>query len=299
MNTQEGSAAMVSNDADIKPNGISSASGIIVEIPLEDLHEFEYHPFQVRNDAAMRETAKSISEHGVLVPGIVRPRDAGGYEIIAGHRRRRGCQLAGKSTMPVIIRNLNDVEATIIMVDSNLQREKLLPSEKAWAYRMKLEALNHRGAQLEGFVSGTLSVDILAKQVRDSKSQIFRFVRLTELVPALLDMVDEGKIAFGPGVELSYLSRKQQAAVLDALAKYEATPSLSQTIYLKKLSRDGLLTSERIDEIMATPKKELVKVTLTGNRLQHFFPDNYTPRQMETIIIKLLENWHHSRMAIT
>ncbi len=269
----------------------------VQEVPLNELFPFENHPFQVRDDEGMQKTAESVNKYGVLVPGIVRPRPEGGYEIVAGHRRKRACELAGKAAMPVLIRNLDDDEATIIMVDTNLQRETLLPSEKAWAYRMKLEALNHRGVKLEGIVPGTLSADMVAKQAGESKSQIFRYIRLTELVPNLLDMTDAGKIAFNPAVELSYLSRKEQSALLDCMAKYEATPSHSQALRLKKYSQAGTLTGALLDEIMGEEKKPPAKITLTGSRLSEYFPSEYTPKQMETVILKLLDGWRRKRAA--
>lgn len=299
MHKTAGALALSSYDDIFQTDAARANAGLeqIAEIPLGELHSFENHPFQVRDDDAMRETAESIEKYGVLVPGIARPRYGGGYELVAGHRRKRGCELAGKSTMPVIVRDLDDDEATIIMVDSNLQRESLLPSEKAWAYRMKLEAMNHRGMKVDGFETGVLSVEVLAEQSGESKSQIFRYIRLTELVPDLLDMVDDGKVAFNPAVELSYLTRKEQAALLDMMAKYEATPSLSQAQRLKKKSRDGSLSPEAMDIIMAEEKKEPVKVTLTGNRLVQYFPQNYTPKQMEAVIINLLEGWHQTQAA--
>ena len=271
---------------------LNNTSEQVREISLDDLFPFENHPFLVRDDEAMRDTAESIKKYGVLVPGIARPRPESGYELVSGHRRKRGCELAGKSTMPVIVRNLNDSEATIIMVDSNLQRETLLPSEKAWAYRMKLEAMNHRGIKAEGGKPGALSVEALAEQAGESKSQIFRYIRLTELVPDLLDMADEGKIAFNPAVELSYLKRKEQSELFDIMEMYVATPSLSQAQQMKKHSQAGKLTRYSIESILSEPKKESVKVMLPGNRLHRYFPDTYTPKQMETVIIKLLEVWH-------
>lgn len=270
------------------------------EIPLTELHPFENHPFQVRDDDSMRETVESVQKYGVLVPGIARPRNEGGYELVAGHRRKRASELAGKSVMPVIVRELDDDEATIIMVDTNLQRETLLPSEKAWAYRMKLEALNHRGArsdltnsQVGNKFDGKLSVEIVAEQVGESKNQIYRYVRLTELVPDLLDMVDADKIAFNPAVELSALTRTEQGDLLDMMGKYEATPSVAQAQQMKKLSQAGELTPERIESIISEPKKEPESnVTLKGGKIKQYFPPSYTPQQMEAVIIKLLENWH-------
>jgi ParB family chromosome partitioning protein len=224
----------------------------ITEIPLNDLHPPEYHPFNVVDDEAMSRLVKSIEKYGVREPGIVRPRECDGYELLCGNRRKRACELAGLAVMPVIVRELDDDSAVITMVDSNLeQREKLLFSEKAWAYRVKLEALNHKGIKGEG-----LSVDVLVEQTGESKNQIFRLIRLTELVPALLDMVDNKKLAFNPAVELSYLSRKEQALVIDAMAKHEIKPSLSQAVRLKKLRKDGEdIPAETIDEILSAVQK--------------------------------------------
>ncbi|MFZ5975122.1 chromosome partitioning protein, ParB family [Geosporobacter subterraneus DSM 17957] len=265
----------------------------VIEMPLDKLCPPEFHPFQVRNDEAMKKTAESVKKYGVLVPGLVRPRTDGNYELVAGNRRKLASELAGRTTMPVIVREMDDDEAVIIMVDTNLeQRESLLPSEKAWAYRMKLEALKHRGIVVDGIDIGTLSVTVVSKQAGESKSQIYRMIRLTELVPGLIDLVDAKKIAFNPAVELSYLSRKEQSSLMDAMAKYEATPSLPQAQRLKKHSQSGELTPEMIDSILAEEKKEPVKLTLAGSRLKQYFPQDYTPKQMEKVIMGLLENWH-------
>lgn len=278
----------------------------VQEIALDKLYPFENHPFHVRDDTAMRETAESIQKYGVLVPGIARLRENGGYELIAGHRRKRGSELAGLKTMPVLIRDLDNDEATIIMVDSNLQRETILPSERAFAYKMKLEALNHRGARTDltssqtGNMSpGKLSVEIVAEQAGESKNQIYRYVRLTSLVPTLLEMVDDGKIALNPAVELSYLQEPEQVLLLDTMEKEVATPSISQAQRLKKHSQAGTLTSEVMDAIMSEEKKsEENKVTLSGSCLKKYFPSSYTPRQMESTIIKLLESWHKRRQQV-
>ena len=212
----------------------------VIEMPLDRLYPPEFHPFQVRNDEAMKKTTESVKKYGVLVPGLVRSRADGNYELIAGNRRKLASELAGRTTMPVIVREMDDDEAVIFMVDTNLeQRESLLTSEKAWAYRMKLEALKHRGIVVDGIDIGTLSVTVVSKQTGESKSQIYRIIRLTELVPGLIDLVDAKEIAFNPAVELSYLSRKEQSGLLDAMAKYEATPSLPQAQRLKKHSHDS------------------------------------------------------------
>lgn len=294
----KGSLALASYDDifSVQPAPLALSSETVVELPLCRLHPPEFHPFQVRDDEAMKKTAESVKKYGVIVPGLVRPRADGDYELVAGNRRKRASELAGKDTMPVIIREMDDDEAVLIMVDTNLeQRESLLLSEKAWAYRMKLEALKHRGIVVDGIDIGTLSVTIVSEQSGDSKSQIYRIVRLTELVPGLIDLVDVKKMAFNPAVELSYLSRKEQSALLDTMEKYEATPSLPQAQRLKKLSQSGELTLPLMDSILAEDKKEPVKVTLTGSRLKQYFPKDYTPQQMEKVILELLESWHRQQ----
>jgi ParB family chromosome partitioning protein len=275
----------------------------IVEIPLSELHPFKDHPFKVIDNDAMFDTAESIKQYGVLVPAIARPREDGGYELVSGHRRKRACELASLETMPVIIRNLDDDAATIIMVDSNLQRENILPSERAFAYKMKLSAMKQQGqrndltcSQVGNKLPGKKSSEILAEQVGESKNQIFRYIRLTELVPELLSMVDEKKIAFNPAVELSYLKSDEQLLLIDAMDTEQATPSLSQAQRLKKFSAEGNCTLEAMCAIMSEEKKgEPDKVTLTGDKIKKYFPKNYTPQQMEATIIKLLEGWHKKR----
>ena len=276
----------------------------IQEIPLSELHPFKDHPFKVKDDDAMIETADSIKKYGVLVPAIARPLPDGGYELVAGHRRRRASELAGKETMPVIVRDLDDDAATIIMVDSNLQRENILPSERAFAYKLKLSAMKRQagrpakenGSQVGNNLSGKKSSELLAEQTGESKNQIFRYIRLTELVPELLSMVDEKKIAFNPAVELSYLKSDEQLLLIDAMDTEQATPSLSQAQRLKKFSAEGNCTLEAMCAIMSEEKKgEPDKVTLTGDKIKKYFPKNYTPQQMEATIIKLLEGWHKKR----
>lgn len=269
----------------------------IVEIPLSELHPFENHPFKVVNDEKMQNTAESIREHGVLVPAIVRPREAGGYEIVAGHRRHFASQIAGLETMPAIIRNLDNDAATIIMVDSNIQRETLLPSERAWAYRMKLEALKRQGARHDLTSSQVgmklQALDIVGQQAGDSRNQVHRYIRLTELIPPLLEQLDEKRIAFNPAVELSYLKPDEQEQLMDAMESEQATPSLSQAQRLKKFSQEGRLSIDVMRAIMSEEKKsDLDKVTLTSDKLRKYFPKSYTPQQMEQVIMKLLEGWH-------
>ena len=275
----------------------------VMEIPLADLHPFEGHPFKVKDDEAMLETVESVRQYGVLVPAIARPRVEGGYELIAGHRRHRASELAEKETMPVIVRDLDDDAATIIMVDSNLQRESLLPSERAFAYKMKLDAMKHQGeradltcAQVGHKSDGKKSRDILAEQVGQSKNQIQRFIRLTELIPPLLDMVDEKKIAFNPAYELSFLTKEEQAQLLETMDYEQATPSLSQAQRMKKFSQEGKLTGDVMLAIMSEEKKsDLDKVTFTSDTLRKYFPKSYTPKKMEETIIKLLEQWQRKR----
>lgn len=273
----------------------------VQEILLSELHPFPNHPFKVVDDERMLDTADSIREHGVLVPAIARPRPDGGYELIAGHRRKRGCELAGLDTMPVIVRNLDDDASTIIMVDSNIQRESLLPSERAFAYKMKLEALNHQGKRV-GLTSSQLGTklmrtdEILAEQSGTSRNQVQRYIRLTELVPDLLDMVDAKKIAFNPAVELSYLKPEEQTALIEAMDSEQATPSLSQAQRLKRFSQEGTLSLDMMRAILSEEKKtDMDRVTLTGDTLRKYFPKSYTPRQMEQTILKLLEGWHRRR----
>lgn len=274
----------------------------VTMVPLEELHPFRNHPFKVLDDEKMMDTAQSIREHGVLVPAIVRPLESGGYELVSGHRRKRGCELAGLAEMPVIIRDMDDDTATLYMVDSNIQRETILPSERAFAYKMKMDALNHQGARNDKLTSrqvvGKLeTADIIGKDTGESGRQVQRFIRLTELIPELLSMVDERRIAFNPAVELSYLSREEQTLLLDAMDAEQATPSLSQAQRLKKFSQEGKLTWESMSAIMSEEKKsEVDKVTLTGDKLHKYFPKSYTPRQMEDTIIKLLEGWHRKQM---
>ena len=273
----------------------------IQNIPLGELHPFRNHPFKVKDDAAMQDTVDSVREYGVLVPAIARPDPSGGYELIAGHRRHHASELAGKETMPVIIRDLDDDAATIIMVDSNLQREELLPSERAFAYKMKLEAMKRQaGRPSRENVSqvGTQkrSDQIMAEQVGESRNQIQRFIRLTELIPTLLDMVDERKIALNPAVELSYLKKEEQTLLLEAMDSEQATPSLSQAQRLKKFSQQKMLSLDVMRAVMSEEKKtDLDRVTLKNETLRRYFPKSYTPKQMEDTIIKLLEGWYKKR----
>ena len=272
----------------------------VLEIPLSELHPFKDHPFKVKDDEAMMETADSVRQYGVLVPAIARPDPEGGYELVAGHRRHRASELAGKETMPVIVRDLDDDAATIIMVDSNLQRESLLPSERAFAYKMKLEAVKHQGARTDltsRQVGGKLEMaDVIGAKAGDSGRQVQRYIRLTELIPELLDMVDEKKIAFNPAYELSFLKKEEQVQLLDAMDSEQAIPSLSQAQRLKKFSQEGHLSLDVMRAIMGEEKKsDLDKVTFTSDTLRKYFPKSYTPQRMQETIIKLLEAWQKKR----
>ena len=271
----------------------------VQQIPIDELHPFTNHPFKVLDDEAMTRTVESIAQYGVLAPLIARPRPEGGYEIISGHRRKHAAELAHLDTVPVIVRNMEDDAATILMVDSNLQREHILPSERAFAYKMKLDAMKHQAgrppqdnySQL-GNNFGKLSSKEMAEELGTSKNQIFRFIRLTNLVPELLDMVDEKKISFNPAVELSYLDAKQQQDFLEAMDASQNAPSLSQAIRIKKLAQQGEFDYDAVYNIMNEEKKsELDTVTIKNETLRKYFPRSYTPRQMESIIIKLLDQW--------
>ena len=261
----------------------------VQNIPLGELHPFRNHPFKVKDDAAMQDTVDSVREHGVLVPAIARPDPSGGYELIAGHRRHHTSELAGKETMPVIVRDLDDDAATIIMVDSNLQREELLPSERAFAYKMKLDAMKRQAGrpmkenrdQVGHNFSGKRTVELIAENAPDSRNQIQRYIRLTELIPELLDMVDERKIAFNPAVELSYLKKEEQTLLLEAMDSEQATPSLSQAQRLKKFSQQKMLSLDVMRAVMSEEKKtDLDRVTLKNETLRRYFPKSYTPKQM-------------------
>ena len=277
-------------------NRVDAQRERVQEIPLDQLKPFKNHPFKVRDDQRMLDTADSIREYGVLVPAIARPDPNGGYELISGHRRKRGCEMAGLQTMPVIIRDLDDDAAVLVMVDSNIQREELLPSERAFAYKMKLEALKHQGARSDltsRQVVGKLEMaDVVGQNAGESGRQVQRYIRLTELIPELLDMVDERKLAFNPAVEVSYLKRDEQRMLLEAMDAEQTTPSLSQAQRLKKFSQEGRLTEEAMSAIMSEEKKsEMDKVTLRSDTLYKYFPKSYTPKQMEQTIIRLLDVW--------
>ena len=270
-------------------------------IPLAELHPFRNHPFKVKDDEAMANTVDSVRQYGVLVPAIARPLESGGYELVSGHRRHRASELAGLTEMPVIVRDLDDDTATIIMVDSNLQRETLLPSERAFAYKMKLEAMKRQaGRPSKENVSqvGTQkrSDQLMAEQIGESRNQVQRFIRMTALIPDLLNLVDEKKVAFNPAVELSYLKTEEQVLLLDAMESEQTTPSLSQAQRLKKFSQEGELSVDVMRVIMSEEKKpEMDKLIFTSAKLRQYFPKSYTPQQMENTILRLLEQWQRKR----
>ena len=271
----------------------------VQEIPLSELHPFEGHPFRVVDDEDMMKTVESVRDFGVLTPAIVRPDPDGGYEIISGHRRHRASELAGKETMPVIVRDLDDDAAIILMVDANLQRETILPSERAFAYKMKLDAIKHQGSRADltsTQVAQKLSVERVGEDAGVSKDTIRRYIRLTELIPEILDMVDNGQIKFNPAVELSYLAREEQQDFLSAMDYAQAAPSLSQAQRIKKLAQEGECTLDAMCEIMNEVKKgELDRVTFKTDSLRKYFPKSYTSKQMEDKIIQLLEQWQKKR----
>jgi len=273
------------------------------EMPLSDLHPFEGHPFKVLDDELMEQTVESIKQIGVVSPLIVRPDSEGGFEILSGHRRLHAAQLAGLETVPVIVNEMDDDAAIIFMVDSNLQRENILPSERAFSYKMKLEAMKHQAGRPSkendsqlGNNFGKLSSEEMAEELGTSKNQIFRYIRLTNLIPEILDMVDEKKIAFNPAVELSYLKPSEQKEFLEAMDYAQASPSLSQAQRLKKLSQEGGCTLDAMCEVMNEIKKdELDHVTIKNEVLRKYFPKSYTPKQMQDTIIRLLEKWQRSK----
>ncbi len=283
----------------------------IMEIPLSELFPFEDHPFSVRDDDAMKETVESVKEVGVVVPAIARPREGGGYELIAGHRRKRACELAGLETMPVIVRDLDRDAAIIAMVDSNLQRENILPLEKAKAYKMKMEAINRRagrpvktvetmpeenGGQVGHNFRGVKTREIVAEGSEDSARTIQRYIRLTELSPELQRMVDDKKIAMTPAVEISYLKPEEQALLVETMESEQATPSLSQAQRMKRMSQEGKLTEDTMLSVMSEQKKpEVDRIVFTGDTLRKYFPKSYTPKKMEETIIGLLESWMKKR----
>ncbi len=281
----------------INKNHVSNQTTQTTEI--RNLHPFPSHPFKIRSDESMQATIESIKAYGVLVPAIVRPRKEGGYEIIAGHRRKYACEQAGLETMPVIVRDLDDDEATIIMVDSNLQRENILPSERAQAYKMKMEAIKRQGERndLTSCQVGTKfrSDQKLAEDTSESARTIQRYIRLTELIPPLQELVDDKKIGLTPASEISFLKPKEQELLLTTIESEQAIPSLSQAQRLKKLSQEGKLNEDNILGIMSETKKDVERVTLTGEVLRKYFPRSYSPKQIEDTIMRLIETWYRKR----
>ena len=271
----------------------------VQQIPIGELFPFKNHPFKVLDDESMQRTVESVEQYGVLSPLIARPRPEGGYEIISGHRRQHAAQLAGLDTLPVIVRQMDDDAAVLLMVDSNLQRENILPSERAFAYKMKLEALKNQGARSDLTsvqVAPKLSTEKIGEEVGMSKDNVKRYIRLTNLIPELLDMVDEKKIAFNPAVELSYLDEAQQRDFLEAMNDTQNAPSLSQAQRLKKLAQEGHFSYDVAFAVMGEEKKdELDKVGIKNDTLRKYFPRSYTPKQMEDTIIKLLEQWQRKQ----
>lgn len=281
------------------PDAATATGEQVREIAVDQLFPFKNHPFKVLDDQAMLDTVQSIKEHGVLVPAIARPRPEGGYELVSGHRRQHACQLAGIESMPVLVRNLDDDAATILMVDSNLQRENILPSERAFAFKLKLEAMKHQGTRTDltsPQVAAKLRTDdAIAKSAGISGDSVRRFIRLTELIPEMLAMVDDRRMAFNPAVELSYLIKDEQQQLFEEMENCQATPSLSQAQRLKKFSQEGKLSEDVIMAVMSEEKKDIDKVTLPGEAINKFFPKSFTPKQKQDTIIKLLEQWQRKR----
>ena len=272
----------------------------VMDIPLSELHPFKDHLFKVLDDDRMADTTRSVQEHGVLVPAIARPRADGGYELISGHRRKRACELAGLDTMPVIVLEMDDNTAVLVMVDSNIQRENILPSERAFAYKMKLEALRRQGKRSDLTSSQVgmklQALDIVGQESGESRNQVHRYIRLTHLIPQLLTMVDEKKIAFNPAVELSYLKQEEQAQLLDAMESEQATPSLSQAQRLKRFSQEDKLSPAVMSAILSEEKKVVQEqMSFSAEALRKYFPKSYTPQQMETVIFRLLDTWQRKR----
>ncbi|NBJ17016.1 MAG: ParB/RepB/Spo0J family partition protein [Dehalobacter sp. 4CP] len=276
----------------------------VLDIPLSEISDFPNHPFKVKADEAMLEMAESVKQYGILVPALVRSKADGGYEMVAGHRRKKASELAGNETMPCIVRELSDDEAIVAMVDSNLQRESILPSEKALAYKMKLDAMKRQAGrpskenstQVGQDLKGKYSVEILGEQVGESRNQIQRYIRLTELIPPILEMVDEKQIAFNPAVEISYLTEKEQTELLETMKQEENTPSLSQAQRLKKLSQEGRLSADVIYTILTEEKpNQKEKFNIQKERIDRFFPKNFSDKQKEDLIIQLLESWYKKR----
>ena len=288
---------MTSFDDLFQSSGNNGSDGEKVqETALTDLFPFRDHPFKVLDDEAMSDMVESVKTYGILVPGIARPGTGGGYELVSGHRRKRAAELAGLETMPVIVREMDDDEAVLMMVDSNLQRANILPSEKAWAYRMKLEALKHQGVKDTSRQLGEkYSIDALSENSNDSARNIHRFIRLTELVPSMLQLVDDKKLPFNPAVELSYLTKEEQVNLSEKMAGLSHVPSLEQAKRLRKFSQEGKLGEGVIEAILTEERRTPPQVTLKGDRLRQYFPVSYTQKQVEDVIFSLLETWKTGR----
>jgi ParB family chromosome partitioning protein len=288
-----GNLALANSYSKHTGNVVSTIKECIVHIPLNELYPPEFHPFMVNDDEAMINLVESIKHYGVREPGIARPRTDGGYELLCGNRRKRASELNELITMPVILRELNDEQAVIVMVESNLhQREKILPSERAWAYRVMMEALNHNGIKGESH-----SYELMVERTGIKKSQLFRFIRLSELIAALSDKVDTNQLAFNPAVELSYLSVKEQTEVVEAMKRHEIKPSLSQAVRLKKLKQEGTLTLDMIDKILAEVKKPPSDEATNATKYHKYFPPGYSQRQIDQVIVKLLKSWKAEQSA--
>lgn len=286
-NKTPGNLTLASFDDIFAVNAANGNDEGIVQIPLCDLYPPEFHPFQVNDDEAMTRLAESVRQYGVREPGIARSRTEGGYELLCGNRRKRACELAGISTLPLVIRELDDDSAAIVMVESNLQqRDKILPSERAWAYKVMMEALNHNGVKGEAH-----SYEIMVKRTGVTKTQLFRIIRLTELITDLSDKVDANKLAFNPAVELSYLSIKEQASVAKAMAAHEVKPSLSQAVRLKTMKQEGTLTSDAIDSVLSEVKQPQKSAPSHSAPYREYFPSGYSQKQIDAVIINLLKNW--------
>ena len=300
MQNKGGNISLASYDDIFSTDRVKEDAGEKVqEVALTELHPFRDHPFKVLDDESMQKTVESIEQYGVLTPAIVRPRTEGGYELISGHRRAHASELAGKKTMPVIVRQMDDDAAVILMVDSNLQRENILPSERAFAFKMKLEAMKHQGKTIDetsGQIGPKLSTQKIGDESGISSNNVKRFIRLTNLIPDILNMVDDRTIAFNPAVELSYLQPEEQQNFLKAMDYGQTTPSLSQAQRIKKFSQEGQCTLEAMCAIMSEEKKaDLDRVTLKNDVLKKYFPKNYTPKQMEDTILKLLDQWQKKK----
>ena len=279
--------------------GKDGKAEMVVVLSIDDIDDFKNHPFKIKNDEKMQEMVESVKQNGILLPVLVRPKGERGYEMISGHRRKFACNLAGKKEIPAIVRELTDDEATILMVDSNMQREEILPSERAFAYKMKLEAMKHQGKATSSQLGTKLrTLDAMGKEVDESRNQIHRYIRLTYLIPSILQMVDDGRIAFNPAVEISYMTEEHQTWLKEEMDMCDATPSLVQSRTLKDMSRNGTLTENYLHTLLTEEKpNQRQKFFLNQSDVQQYFPSSYTPQQMQNVIISLLRNWEHKRSS--